>query len=839
MKYNCVRNSRRFYFSLLLTAFLAVAVPLISGQSQTVSLGSTGTTQLITLQGSSAGLNNGDFVSDVNGLDNAHRYFIEVPPGLSRLNVEIFDADVGLGGTSEANAGRDRARTAGFNSAARYTLLNPFGQTENTAFTNGDAAAPTGSDNAWLSLLDSTGDSVQDNFATAVYTNNDGTLNWNSDWIETNDDNDTANGQIRVTGGELRIGDNGGPVSTIHREADLSRFPDAVLTFNCRTTGVDAGDQMRLQISDNGGGSWTTLETFTGALAAATRSYDISSYIAPNTRVRFIQVTGYGSNDFFFVDNLRIKSSIVPAGHWELRVDMSSSVTSGDDINAFGLRAHDGTSGSGGTELNIYSDSIYSIGVNPPTSGTASRVYTLFPYITSGCSCAKNDFDYDSNNGVAGSLSLESPTVFRFSQTYGSASLSGDAAWRRDTFSGWTTDSKSREYGIWKLEAVINSYLVAGTPNGNYTNLYLSNFQAAANPPTSNPPANTFRIYLPNDAGVGSPKPYLEQDMVHFAGPNPPIVGQTVRERVVVRLVNPTARPITFSAANTVIANVPGGGTVYGGNAQVGQGSIVSQPSIGGTGNVTWNPGTIAAGATTVLMYDVRATPTSAGQRVTLTGTPASGNGTRATFVDETGNTVQARATYTLGPICELAVTVGLFSPTSKCGFPLDISPASLPNAVVGTAYSQTFSPTAQLYSGTLPNGLTFSNSTLSGIATQTGTFSFVVGTPLNPGISPMGCAASRFYTLTVTAPTAAGVEIGGRVLTAEGRGVPGASLEMSAASGEPRYARTNSFGYFRFNDVETGATYVFQVKHKTYSFDPQVVTINDSVSDLNFKARF
>ncbi|HSQ34590.1 MAG TPA: hypothetical protein VLQ89_01240, partial [Candidatus Binatia bacterium] len=42
------------------------------------------------------------------------------------------------------------------------------------------------------------------------------------------------------------------------------------------------------------------------------------------------------------------------AGHWELRVVMRSSFTTGDDVNGYGIRAHDGTSGAGGTELNIY-----------------------------------------------------------------------------------------------------------------------------------------------------------------------------------------------------------------------------------------------------------------------------------------------------------------------------------------------------------------------------------------------------------------------------------------------------------------------------------------------------
>ena len=131
-------------------------------------------------------------------------------------------------------------------------------------------------------------------------------------------------------------------------------------------------------------------------------------------------------------------------------------------------------------------------------------------------------------------------------------------------------------YGIWTAALSISSYVVSGTPNGNYTNVYMSNFQAAANPPAANPVANSFRIYLPTDAGAAPVKPYLEQVLTYASsGPNPPVVGQTTRFSVTVRLVNPTANAITFSAANLVTANVPGGGAVYAGSAAVTQGSII------------------------------------------------------------------------------------------------------------------------------------------------------------------------------------------------------------------------------------------------------------------------
>ena len=69
----------------------------------------TGTSALITIQGSGAATSLGDYISSASGgLNSSYHYFIEVPPGLGELKVEIFDADVGMGGSAEADAGRVR-----------------------------------------------------------------------------------------------------------------------------------------------------------------------------------------------------------------------------------------------------------------------------------------------------------------------------------------------------------------------------------------------------------------------------------------------------------------------------------------------------------------------------------------------------------------------------------------------------------------------------------------------------------------------------------------------------------------------------------------------------------
>ncbi len=97
-----------------------------------------------------------------------------------------------------------------------------------------------------------------------------------------------------------------------------------------------------------------------------------------------------------------------------------------------------------------------------------------------------------------------------------------------------------------------------------------------------------------------------------------------------------------------------------------------------------------------------------------------------------------------------------------------------------------------------------------------------------------------NYLNSNVFSPTAADVSLNGRVLTANGRGVFNAALTLiNSATGEVRTARTNPFGYYRFEDVSAGETYIVTVKSKTYSFSnaSKVISISENVGDLNFTA--
>ncbi len=88
-----------------------------------------------------------------------------------------------------------------------------------------------------------------------------------------------------------------------------------------------------------------------------------------------------------------------------------------------------------------------------------------------------------------------------------------------------------------------------------------------------------------------------------------------------------------------------------------------------------------------------------------------------------------------------------------------------------------------------------------------------------------------------ITAPTAANVSVSGRVVSSSGRGISNGIVTSTDQNGEVRTARTNSFGYYRFNEVEVGQTYVLNVRHKRYQFSPRVVSVSEDISGFDFIA--
>jgi hypothetical protein len=88
-------------------------------------------------------------------------------------------------------------------------------------------------------------------------------------------------------------------------------------------------------------------------------------------------------------------------------------------------------------------------------------------------------------------------------------------------------------------------------------------------------------------------------------------------------------------------------------------------------------------------------------------------------------------------------------------------------------------------------------------------------------------------------APTAAGVSLGGRVTTSAGAGIRNVYVRLIDGSGEQRQALTNSFGYYSFDDLAAGQTYIVSLSAKRYRFanPTRVITLNDNLDSVDFTA--
>lgn len=86
-------------------------------------------------------------------------------------------------------------------------------------------------------------------------------------------------------------------------------------------------------------------------------------------------------------------------------------------------------------------------------------------------------------------------------------------------------------------------------------------------------------------------------------------------------------------------------------------------------------------------------------------------------------------------------------------------------------------------------------------------------------------------------APTAAEVSVTGRVTDAKGRPIARVRVMLEGSPAGVRSAVTNGFGYFHFDEVEIGRTYIIAPVHKTYEFTPSVLTVHDRIDDLEIVA--
>ena len=88
--------------------------------------------------------------------------------------------------------------------------------------------------------------------------------------------------------------------------------------------------------------------------------------------------------------------------------------------------------------------------------------------------------------------------------------------------------------------------------------------------------------------------------------------------------------------------------------------------------------------------------------------------------------------------------------------------------------------------------------------------------------------------TVQVQAPSALSATVSGRVTTSGWRGVGYAKVVITDGN-VTQTVYTNSFGFFTFSNLPTGANYTVSVSKKRYTFSPQQMALNDNIANVTF----
>lgn len=121
-------------------------------------------------------------------------------------------------------------------------------------------------------------------------------------------------------------------------------------------------------------------------------------------------------------------------------------------------------------------------------------------------------------------------------------------------------------------------------------------------------------------------------------------------------------------------------------------------------------------------------------------------------------------------------------------------------------------------------------------IPAGTRTIEVVLSMPPTAGYND-GYADNLSFVLNT--PSAVAASISGRAVTANGNGIGNVNVSLVRANGEVFRAVTGSFGYYRFENLPVGETYILNVASKRFSFPnpTRVITLTDELTNEDFIA--
>jgi hypothetical protein len=161
------------------------------------------------------------------------------------------------------------------------------------------------------------------------------------------------------------------------------------------------------------------------------------------------------------------------------------------------------------------------------------------------------------------------------------------------------------------------------------------------------------------------------------------------------------------------------------------------------------------------------------------------------------------------------------------------------PSQLNGGGWNSSMSANTVTLGTPLADGASIDVRFLFGIQ-QTGEyrFSFIVeALPRGGAVWSVHGHTESTFPDTEDGATAANASIAGQVRTADGRGISKAVVTITDNLGASRTAVTNPFGYYSFESIESGESYVVSATSKGYRFNPQVVTVNGDLTGVDLIA--
>lgn len=95
--------------------------------------------------------------------------------------------------------------------------------------------------------------------------------------------------------------------------------------------------------------------------------------------------------------------------------------------------------------------------------------------------------------------------------------------------------------------------------------------------------------------------------------------------------------------------------------------------------------------------------------------------------------------------------------------------------------------------------------------------------------------ASSKSSIVCGLAPTAAEVDLSGRVNDPYGRGLSRTAVSVIDGSGFTKTVVTNSFGNYILRGLPAGRTYIVSVASKQHTYEPRVISLEDNLSGFDF----